>query len=428
MSAAIAFPAATAAHVATWAVAAISTAGVILRPWRVPEAVWALAGAVLLVLTGLLSLSDAVRAVGKGHDVYLFLGGMMVLAELARREGLFDYVAAHAVRRSNGSATRLFTLVYAVGVLVTVFMSNDATAVVLTPAVYAAAKKAGVKPLPYLFACALVANAASFVLPISNPANLVIFGDQLPALLPWLAQFISPSIAAIAGTYLALRLLNAGDLAGQVRPGLAVPKLSGTGVLAFAGIGAVALALLAASAAGWPLGWPTMLTSGAAAVAVLVRKRESPWALLREVSWSVLLLVAALFVLVEALAATGVVQAMTTALHAATAASATATAWGAGIAVAVLCNLMNNLPAGLVAGSVVAAAQVPEFTRSAIAVGIDLGPNLSVTGSLATILWLMAIRREGENVTAMHFLRVGAVVMPLTLLLALGALMLQNAF
>lgn len=184
MSVALALPAATATHVATWAVADISTAGVILRPWRVPEAVWALAGALLLVLTGLLSHSDAARAVGKGHDVYLFLGGMMVLAELARREGLFDYVAAHAVRRAKGSATRLFTLVYAVGVLVTVFMSNDATAVVLTPAVYAAAKKAGVKPLPYLFACALVANAASFVLPISNPANLVIFGDQLPALLP----------------------------------------------------------------------------------------------------------------------------------------------------------------------------------------------------------------------------------------------------
>jgi arsenical pump membrane protein len=160
---------------------------------------------------------------------------------------------------------------------------------------------------------------------------------------------------------------------------------------------------------------------------VLVRKRESPWPLLREVSWSVLLLVAALFVLVEALGATGVVQALTTALHSATAAAPSATAWGAGVAVAVLCNLMNNLPAGLVAGSVVAAAHVPEFTRSAIAVGIDLGPNLSVTGSLATILWLIAIRREGENVTAVHFLRVGAVVMPLTLLLALGALTLQNA-
>lgn len=296
---------------------------------------------------------------------------------------------------------------------------------VLTPAVYAATKKAGVKPLPYLFACALVANAASFVLPISNPANLVVYGDRLPALLPWLAQFIAPSIAAIAGTYLALRLINASDLSGPVHSEVDVPPLAVTGKLAFGGIGAVALALLVASTAGWPLGWPTMLA--AAAAAVLVRKRESPWVLLREASWSVVLLVAALFVLVEALAPTGVVQALGAALRSAGASSPNESAWGAGIAVAVLCNVMNNLPAGLVAGSVVAAADVPEFARSAIAVGIDLGPNLSVTGSLATILWLIAIRREGENVTAMHFLRVGAVVMPFTLLLALGALMLQNA-
>jgi arsenical pump membrane protein len=351
----------------------------------------------------------------------------MVLAELARREGLFDYVAARAVQRAQGSATRLFTLVYGVGVLVTVFMSNDATAVVLTPAVYAAAKKAGVKPLPYLFACALVANAASFVLPISNPANLVIFGARLPALVPWLEQFIAPSAAAIAGTYVVLRLLNAGDLAGTVHSAIEVPALSATGVLAFAGIVAVALALLVASAAGWPLGWPTLLASGAAATAVLVRKRESPWALLREVSWSVLVLVGALFVLVEALAASGVVQALTSALQSAVAASPSGSAWGAGALVAVACNLMNNLPAGLIAGSVVAGADVQAFARSAIAVGIDLGPNLSVTGSLATILWLIAIRREGVDVTAMHFLRVGAIVMPVTLLLALAALMLQGA-
>ena len=52
---------------------------------------------------------------------------------------------------------------------------------------------------------------------------------------------------------------------------------------------------------------------------------------------------------------------------------------------------------------------------------MDLGPNLSVTGSLATILWLVAIRREGEDVSAWRFLKLGAIVMPPALLLALAA-------
>ncbi|HEX7437624.1 MAG TPA: SLC13 family permease, partial [Caldimonas sp.] len=156
-------PTLTITNAATWLIAAGATAGVILQPWRSREAAWALGGAALLLVAGLVPWVDAAHAVGRGTDVYLFLAGMMLLAELTRREGLFDFLAVLAVRHARGSAPRLFALVYAIGTLVTVFMSNDATAVVLTPAVCAVAKKAGARPLPYLLACALIANAASFV-------------------------------------------------------------------------------------------------------------------------------------------------------------------------------------------------------------------------------------------------------------------------
>jgi len=79
---------------ATWAIAALATSGVILRPWRLQEAVWALAGAALLVVLGLLPLGAAWRGIAKGADVYLLLTGMMLLAEVARKEGLFDWLAA----------------------------------------------------------------------------------------------------------------------------------------------------------------------------------------------------------------------------------------------------------------------------------------------------------------------------------------------
>jgi hypothetical protein len=132
------------------------------------------------VAFGLSPWADAVTGVRKGLDVYLFLAGMMLIAEAARQEGVFDWFAALAVEHARGSPQRLFALVYAVGTVVTVFLSNDATAVVLTPAVYAATRAAGATPLPYLFVCAFIANAASFELPISNPANLVIFGGHMP--------------------------------------------------------------------------------------------------------------------------------------------------------------------------------------------------------------------------------------------------------
>ena len=187
------------------AIAGVATLGVISRPLRVPEYVWAVLGAAALVGFGLVPWRDALAAANKGTDVYLFLIGMMLLAEIARLEGLFDWLATHAVRHARGSAKRLFLIVYGVGTLVTILLSNDATAVVLTPAVYAAATAARVAPLPYLFVCAFIANAASFVLPISNPANLVIFGAHMPPLARWLYHFTLPSIASIVVTYAALR-------------------------------------------------------------------------------------------------------------------------------------------------------------------------------------------------------------------------------
>jgi arsenical pump membrane protein len=151
-------------HVFIWIITFLAIAGVIIRPFKIPEATWAVSGAVLLMLLKLISPSDALTGVIKGTDVYLFLIGMMMLAETAREEKLFDWLAAYAIKMAKGSATNLFLLIYLVGVVVTAFLSNDATAVVLTPAVAAAVKAAKVKkPLPYLLICAFIAFAAMVI-------------------------------------------------------------------------------------------------------------------------------------------------------------------------------------------------------------------------------------------------------------------------
>src|SRR5436305_879544 len=193
---------------AIWLISLSSIALVLIRPKGLPEAWWASIGACLLLVFRLISVPFAVSAVAKGLDVYLFLVGMMIMSELARREGVFDWVAGHAVRSSRGSQSRLFFLIYAVGTTVTVLLSNDATAVVLTPAVLAAIRTAQCEPLPYLLICAFIANAASFVLPISNPANLVVYNGGMPPLGTWLFTFGLPSLASIAVTYVLLRWLS----------------------------------------------------------------------------------------------------------------------------------------------------------------------------------------------------------------------------
>ncbi|KQM21256.1 arsenic transporter [Sphingomonas sp. Leaf24] len=404
---------------AIWGICAAATAAVIARPFRWPEAIWALAGAALLLLLGLIPLSAALTAVAKGGDVYLFLIGMMLLSEVARAEGLFDWVAATAAIHARGSTTRLFALVYVTGIVTTTFLSNDATAVVLTPAVYAAAKKAKADPLPLLFACALIANAASFVLPISNPANLVLYGGRMPPLGQWFASFALPSLAAIGVTFVVLRWLERDRLAGTCTSNVERAPLTAGGKAAFVGIVATAAVLLVVSALDIELGLPTAIAGIVTTLVVCAIARNSPVMLLRDVSWSVLPLVAGLFVLVEALDLTGVIGQVAAALRTASADPVSAAA-ASGTILAFASNLMNNLPAGLVASTAVAQAQPPRLVVDALLIGVDLGPNLSITGSLATILWLQAIRREGEDVGFWRFLKIGAVAMPLALFAALG--------
>ena len=229
----------------------------------------------------------------------LFLAGTMLLAELARWEGVFDWLAGWAVRAANKSASRLFLLIYCVGTIVTVFLSNDATAVVLTPAV----RKAKVDAVPYLFACAFIANAASFVLPISNPANIVVFDGHLPPLIPWMRTFLIPSVVSIAATFLVLRFASRKHLRGQPAEAADPVALSEAGKLAAWGLVIATVILLAASITEISLGLPTCLAAVSAIGLVALKDRQAPISVVREASWSVIPLVARLFVIVEALKA-----------------------------------------------------------------------------------------------------------------------------
>jgi arsenical pump membrane protein len=407
----------------TWGVVALAVAGVIFRPFGVPEAIWAVAGGLILVSAGLLPPAAALHGMAQGADVYEFLTGMMLLAELARREILFDWLAAKAARFANASGEKLFLLVYAMGTAVTMFLSNDATAVVLTPAVASLARAVKAQnPLPYLLICAFIANAASFVLPISNPANLVIYGAAMPPLLVWLPRYALPSALAITATFLLLGFTQRGALRQVIGAAPDVPALPLSGRLAGCGIIFTGVVLMSASTAGLNLGLPTLLAGLGTAVVVLAAARQPPWGVVKDISWGVLPLVAGLFVMVAALDSSGLVAALSHKLRQAAGQSTSATVWASGLLLGFGANLVNNLPAGLIAGHAVQAAQAPGKVTAAVLIGVDLGPNLSVTGSLATILWLTALRRDGVQVSAWQFLKLGLVMMPPALLLALGGL------
>jgi arsenical pump membrane protein len=402
----------------------------LLRAWRIPEAYWIAAGVALLLLFRLEPLSGAAHAAAKGTDVYLFLIGMMLLSELSAKHGVFDWLSSTAVRHAGGSTSLLFLLVYGAGTLVTIFMSNDATAVVLTPAILAAVRKARIEPLPYLFVCAFIANAASFVLPISNPANLVVFHKEMPALGEWLLRFGLPSLLSILTTFFVLRWIFRRHLHEPITVQIDENHfLHDHGKLMLAGLAATAVVLLMASGLHWDLGLPTCLTALAVTVIVSLLSRSNPLPLFREISWSTLALVAGLFIMVDAVERIGAMRITQAWLARVISMPAAAGALLAGFFVGVANNLVNNLPLGLLAGSTLQAIHGKGLIASSVLIGVDLGPNLSITGSLATILWLIALRKEKLEVSFWSFLKIGAMVMPAALFCSLlGAIFMHLCF
>jgi arsenical pump membrane protein len=404
-----------------WIVALASIVLMLLRPWGLREAVWVSAGAVLLVFSGLVPWHQAVQSVAHGSGVYLFLTGMMLLAEQARHEGVFDWIADIAVRRAHYSASRLFLLIFLTGTAVTALLSNDATAVVLTPAILAAVRRARVEPKPYLLACAFIANAAGFLLPVSNPANLVIYGSNPLALGPWLRVFLLPSVASILATYACLRFLSREDLIGGMGASKEPVTLSRTGRFALGGLIFACVVLLASSGFGIGLGIPACAAAAASLLMLGVKDRSIFKRAVFGISWSILPLVAGLFVLVEAMNRNGMLRVIKGALGWSARQPKLIGYLASSAGTAYLTNAMNNLPVGLAAG---AALKATPNLLQAVLIGVNLGPNLSVTGSLATILWLMALRREGIEITRWQFFKTGMLVMPAALLAGVLALWL----
>jgi arsenical pump membrane protein len=236
----------------------------------------------------------------------------------------------------------------------------------------------------------------------------------MPPLGVWLKSFALPSLVAIAVTFFVLRFAMGKHLRGIMERKVERPQLLMAWKFAAGGIVGAGAVLMVASSFGVDLGLPTFLA--ALLVAVVV---GSPLGVLRHISWDVLFLVAGLFVMVAAVDQAG---ALSLSRHLLQQAGSLDAAFG----VALLANIVNNLPVGLIAGSAIQGAHIPQLIRNAVLIGVDLGPNLSITGSLATILWLVALRREGEDIGFFEFLRYGVLVMVPALFLSVLTLAMIN--
>jgi arsenical pump membrane protein len=407
---------------------------IVVRPRQINEAWSAAAGAVLMLATGVVSPLAALTAVASEWNLFLFFFGLMLTAAIADMAGFFDWAAGLAAAAAGGSGRWLLFNVFVLGAVITTFLSNDATAIILTPVVYTIATRLRLRVMPYLFAVSFMANAASMTLPISNPIN-VLTGDRLRApLAVYEGHLLLASVASIAITMAVLMAFFWRSASGRFEFDWRSAVKSAVKDRAFfqatlVGLALLAVAYLVGSAFLWPLGVVAIAGGVGLVVVAAARRRLSRHHLNTHISPALFVYIAALFVLVQGVQDAGITPALVAAAvgHASDAESAVVAGL---VGSAVASNLINNLPAVLVfisgaqAGGVPADLHAP-FLFGAL-VGADLGPNLTPVGALSTMLWLVIVRRRGIHVSAWDFLKIGAVVAPLTLVAA--ALLVAASF
>jgi arsenical pump membrane protein len=399
------------------AVTVITLGAVITRPRGLDEGIAALVGGLLALVLGLVPPGEALRVELDSWNVFLFFLGMMAFAGLADQSGVFDWIAQVAGRLARGRVRVLYLLLFLIGATITVLFANDSAALVLTPIVYALVMRLALDPLPFVFATTFIADTASIALPVSNPLNVIMADRFSIGLASYLSHMWLPTLLAVAINLAVFLLLFRRSIAGRfAAPALSARPLPAGTVAIFI---ALALAYLVASAYRFPLG--IVACAGAAMLAAeLTRRRELDLARLgREVSWSIFGFLAGLLLIVQGLTDSGVTRDLGRALVDAVGTSPTAAIAVSAAGSALGANVINNLPMALVMASAIhglhASASIRLDLVYGTIVGCDLGPNLTHLGSLATLIWLLFLRRKGMDVSAWDYFRIGVVVMPLML-------------
>jgi arsenical pump membrane protein len=403
---------------------------ILIRPRDINEAWWAVLGGAVVLALGLVSLGEVAEIVVETHDALFLLLGMMALSAAADRAGFFDWAASLADRAGAGSVRRLYVMVFLVGTVVTMVLSLDATAIVLTPIVYGMVVRLRLRPLPFVFACTYTANTASLFLPVSNLTNLLAYNAfDLDFVRFGIVMFLPATLAVAANLLVFLVLFRRDLVGGYDEDRFFEAENPAFFRLASAGVVAVLVAFFAAPIFGISIG----LMALAGGAVVVFAARAFGWVSLRavadEISWGLFALVIGLFVVVRGAEDAGLTAVVESSLSLVGEGSGFFQILAVATGAALGSNLVNNVPMTVMAingvGPLLESGEASVSVVYAALIGTNVGPNLTIVGSLATLIWLSIVRDRGIEIGARDYLKVGAVATPFILLAAVFGLWLS---
>ena len=368
---------------------------------------WVLAavGVAGAAAAGALRPDDARAAAAQDWSPFVLVAGLLLIGLVADDDGLFA-AAGHRLAQVTRSGSALFIGATVLIGIVTAVLNLDTSVAFLTPVLVYTARSRKLGEPALLYGCLLLSNAGSLLLPGSNLTNLIVLGHLRLTGSGFLARMWLPAAAALAVTAVVVAFAERRSLRGGTAEPVAAERLvPGVGLAAVVLTTVLVLTLTSAAI-------PVAAVGLAAAAIHLARGRASVRGVTEVLGLPVL---AGLFGVAVALGALGRTWAGPAELL------SHLDSWGTAAVAGLATIVVNNLPAASLL-----AARTPSHPFSLI-VGLNLGPNLCVTGSLAWLLWLRAARAAGAEPSLARASRIGLVAVPLSIAAALGALVLTGS-
>jgi arsenical pump membrane protein len=414
----------------------VTLALVVWQPRGLPIGFTALAGAVVALAVGVVSLDDVPTVWDVVWNATITFVALILISLVLDEAGFFEWAALHVARWGRGDGVRLFTLIVLLGAAIAAVFANDGAALILTPIVInmlLALRFPPAASLAYVMACGFIADAGSLPLVVSNLVNIVVADFFDVSFARYAVVMVPVGLASVAAALVVLRLRFRRAIPRHYDLGLLrEPAAAVRDPLVFRTGWVVLVVLVIGYFSADPLGVPISAVASACAVVLVLVAARRPAAAFRRADpdarrpvidvpsvvrgapWQIVLFSLGMYLVVFGLRNQGLTDDLGDLFRSFADAGPFAAAYGTGFVVTGLSAVMNNLPTTLIASLGVDAAGAQgtahELLVYATVVGADLGPKITPIGSLATLLWLHVLDRRGIHIGWGTYVRVGVVL------------------